>query len=586
MQRNRVEHRGGELATSGRIDHDRCARDLLALAQANLTWIGQSPDAIVRGLGDLFATLVHANLIEVRFADEGMRMAIPDDPAAARAQSRWRRLARVEIGERGELGQVVLGANRSDFPDALELAVIRAAASHAAGAVQHARAASRYENTKLRLADQALRQATVARLGTRFLALDSVEEILATAVGGLREALRVDFCEVFELCDQSSLVLRAGDGWPGDRIGRHRFDTTADCEAGLALRSADPLIVVDQTTEARFHVGSLPSELGARCGVTVRIPGRVAPLGVLGVHARGMREFTPEDIYFQQSVATLVGSAMVRRMVVAEREALIQRTTAAREAAETASEAKTRFLGIMSHELRTPLNAIGGYVELLQAGTRGAITDDQRLDLTRIARNQRYLVSLIDNALSYLKLENGKVRYEIGDVQVSGLVAALDDVIRPLIDAKALSYVRHLPPEDLHVSADRGKLQQIMINLLSNAVKFTETGGTLTLECSVGDETVRIHVRDSGMGIPADRLHGLFEPFAQVRENDGLHGSGTGLGLSISREFALGMGGNLVACSEPGRGSVFTLVLPRREPEPRGATTSNDRRTTVERPSN
>jgi len=578
MQRNRIQHRAGELATSGRIDHDRCARDLIGLAQANLTWLGQSPDAIVRGLGDLFATLVHANLLEARFTDDGAAFAAPsaDTETSAHARSRWRRLARVDIGERGELGQVVLGANRPDFPDALELAIIRAAASHAAGAVRHARTASRYENTKLRLADQAARQSAVAGLGRRFLALDSVDEILAAAVGGLRETLRVDFCEVFELCDdQSSLVLRAGEGLSGEHVGRHRLAATADCEAGFALRAAEPLIVTDSSTETRFRVASLPTGLAARCGVTVQIPGRAAPLGVLGVHALSLREFTRDDVYFQQSVATLVGSAMMQRLAVSERESLIARTTAAREAAEAASEAKTKFLGMMSHELRTPLNAIGGYVELLQAGTRGAITDEQRVDLTRIARNQRYLVSLIDNALSYLKLENGKVRYDIADVQVSTLVASLDDVIRPLIDAKALSYVRHLPPTDLHVSADRGKLQQIIINLLSNAVKFTETGGTLTLECTAGDGTVRIHVRDSGMGIPADRLHGLFEPFAQVRENDGLHGSGTGLGLSISREFALGMGGNLVACSEPGRGSVFTLVLPRCAADPRESAASN-----------
>src|SRR6185437_4198014 len=109
--------------------------------------------------------------------------------------------------------------------------------------------------------------------------------------------------------------------------------------------------------------------------------------------------------------------------------------------------------------------------------------------------------SLIDNALGYLKLENGKIRYEITDVSLATLIGALDDVIRPLIDAKALSYVRRLPPADLHVPADSGKLQQIIINLLSNAVKFTDAGGTVTLECSASDETVRIHVRDSGVGV-------------------------------------------------------------------------------------
>jgi len=573
MQRDQIQHTENAFAASSRISHDGCVRDLNALARASLEWLGKPPDAIVRMFGAFVGAQLHATVVDARFPEAATRRtddARSIDATAPRGQ--WRRIARVDIGEHGEFGEVLFGANRPEFPDALDMAMLRAAATQAAAAVRHSRMLAEYENAKNSLASQTPRLAVVAQLGTRFLASETIEEVLASAVERLQEALRADFCEVFEAGDdQSSLVLRTAVGWPGEHVGRHRLSGSEDCEAGLALRSMDPVIVRDQRTERRFRVPAVPQEMMARCGVTVRIPGLQRPFGVLGVHTRSMREFSREDVYLQQSVATLLGSALERRRAVAEREALLVRSTAAREAAEAASEAKTKFLGLMSHELRTPLNAIGGYVELLEAGTRGPISDEQRIDLTRIARNQRYLISLIDNALGYLKLENGKIRYEITDVSLATLIGALDDVIRPLIDAKALSYVRRLPPADLHVPADSGKLQQIIINLLSNAVKFTDAGGTVTLECSASDETVRIHVRDSGVGVPPDRLHGLFEPFAQLRDIDGRHGSGTGLGLSISREFALGMGGNLLASSELGRGSVFTLVLPRCAPVPNTA---------------
>ena len=565
MQRDQVQQRENAFAASRRIGHDWCVRDLNALARASLDWFGQSPDAIARGFGAFAAAQVHATLVDARLGDGAARLT-DDAPASDGATRRdeWRRTARVEIGEHGEFGEVLLGANRPDFPDALELATLRAAASQAAAAVRHSRVLAELENTKRRLAARAPHLEVVAQLGTRFLSSENIEDVLAGAVDRVRDALRVDLCEVFEVGeDGSTLVLCAAAGWPGEQVGRYRLTIADECEAGLAFRSADPVVVADQRTERRFRIASVPADLTARCGVSVRIPGLKQPFGVFGVHARSMREFSRDDVYLQQSVAMLLGSALERRRALADRESLFARTTAAREAAEAASDVKTKFLGLMSHELRTPLNAIGGYVELLEAGTRGPISDEQRIDLTRIARNQRYLISLIDNALSYLKLENGKIRYEITDVPLASLVGALDDVIRPLIDAKALSYVRQLPPPDLRVPADAGKLQQIIINLLSNAVKFTDAGGTIALECTTGENTVRIHVRDSGVGVPPDRLHGLFEPFAQLRDADGRHGTGTGLGLSISREFALGMGGNLLASSELGRGSVFTLILPR-----------------------
>jgi len=139
-------------------------------------------------------------------------------------------------------------------------------------------------------------------------------------------------------------------------------------------------------------------------------------------------------------------------------------------------------------------------------------------------------------------------------------------MILPQIQARKLTYRVLLPDAPLVVRADREKLVQIILNLLSNAVKFTSEGGTVTLRCAPAEnrgDKVLIEVCDTGRGIPADKIEEVFEPFVQVRENPGTRSEGTGLGLAISRNLARGMGGELDATSELGKGSCFRLTLPR-----------------------
>jgi signal transduction histidine kinase len=194
---------------------------------------------------------------------------------------------------------------------------------------------------------------------------------------------------------------------------------------------------------------------------------------------------------------------------------------------------------------------------------RGPVTAEQRADLGRIKRSQRHLLNVIDNVLSYLKLDSGQMRYELEDVSVDEVVAAAEELTRPLIAARRLHYAYRPHVEDLWTRADRGKLQQIIVNLLSNATKFTDADGHLAVESAPVEGMVELRVVDSGCGIPADRLQGIFDPFVQVEGGRQRAVEGTGLGLSISRDFALGMGGQLRAASELGRGSIFTIVLPR-----------------------
>jgi signal transduction histidine kinase len=243
--------------------------------------------------------------------------------------------------------------------------------------------------------------------------------------------------------------------------------------------------------------------------------------------------------------------------VLARREA-----EQARDEAQAANRAKSEFLAVMSHELRTPLNAIGGYAELLEMGIRGPVTRAQLDDLRRIQLSQRHLLGLINEVLNYAKLETGTVDFDITDVPVGEALAAAELLVRPQARSKGLTLSIPAAPPTLTVRADAENLRQILVNLASNAVKFTDPGGRIEIMCASAGDRARIQIRDTGMGIPTDKLDSIFDPFVQVRSDLSRPHEGTGLGLAISRDLAVRMAGDLTVESSLDVGSTFTLTLP------------------------
>ena len=332
----------------------------------------------------------------------------------------------------------------------------------------------------------------------------------------------------------------SGDPYPGL--------TTTALESGMALRDVLPEDVAralrDCAERARRDKASQAHEYELHGGAEEESP-RFFEARVTHVEGEG------------QSVALVRDVTQRRRAEAALREA--------KEAAESASRAKTEFLASMSHEVRTPMTAIVGYADLL---VRSGPSAEQASEwMENIRRNANYLLELVSGALDLSKIEAGQLDVE---TETASVVNIIDDVRRlmaPRAEEKGIAFkVQYDARVPETIETDPLRLRQILVNLTSNAIKFTDEGSvTLRVRTESGTTTgrtmLRMIVRDTGIGISDDKLHRLFNPFEQVHTNQYRQAHGSGLGLSIAKRLAQLLDGDVTAASAPGQGSTFTVSL-------------------------
>jgi signal transduction histidine kinase len=251
-----------------------------------------------------------------------------------------------------------------------------------------------------------------------------------------------------------------------------------------------------------------------------------------------------------------------RRRVEAERLVLLQREQAAREEAEAVNRMKDEFLATLSHELRTPLNAILGWSHLLSSGRADAAMLERALSVIR--NNAMAQSQLIEDILDVSRIIGGKLRLNIGRVQVREVIEAVLDSVAPAAEAKAIVIVRDMEEVD-PISGDGDRLQQVIWNLLSNAVKFTPRDGRVTVRLRRDGDEVLVTVEDTGIGITPDFLPYVFDRFSQADGSATRRHGGLGLGMAIVRYLVELHGGTVRAASDgENRGATFTLHLPAR----------------------
>jgi len=284
-------------------------------------------------------------------------------------------------------------------------------------------------------------------------------------------------------------------------------------------------------------------------------------LGVLAVyHRRPLDRNTIELLtLFAQHAATAIQEAHLFHLATEQ----TARLTALNVELQRANQHKAEFLANMSHELRTPLNSILGFSQLLLEGDGGALTGDQRQDVDIIAQNGQHLLALINDLLDISKLEAGKAQLHRGEVEVEPLISECVDSVSSLAKTKKLDLTASVSAEVGRVFADGPKLKQVLLNLLGNAIKFTETGGVRVTAERQGAE-LRVSVRDTGIGVPAEDTERIFESFQQGQSGITGKYQGTGLGLAISRQLVEMHGGKIWVKSTPGQGSTFTFTIPQR----------------------
>jgi signal transduction histidine kinase/ActR/RegA family two-component response regulator len=406
----------------------------------------------------------------------------------------------------------------------------------------------------------------VASASGQYVSLDVAEVLSEFMVEGSPDPVR--FAGVL-----GDIITRAAEGRGRVRVfGEMVALLWADGNRSAAIRLEELWNDLQQTHAISlfcaypmngFGGESLAEPLGDVCATHSRVIPAESYTGLADADER-LRAI----LQLQQKARSLEGEIAERKEAEAalqreleERESLLTREQMARAEAERANRLKDEFLATISHELRTPLNAIMGWSHLLRNGRIDEATASRAVET--IERNARAQAQLVEDILDGSRVIAGKLRLNIGSVDVASVINAAIDSVQLAAGSKSIQLAVILDPSARHVSGDAGRLQQVVWNLLSNAIKFTPSGGRVEVRVEHADASLHISVSDTGQGIDAEFLPFMFDRFRQADGTSTRRHGGLGLGLAIARHL-IELHGGTIHAESPGKGcgAMFTIKLP------------------------
>ena len=406
--------------------------------------------------------------------------------------------------------------------------------------------------------DRAMAVIGEAYITTKETALRQSEQNLAITLDSIGDA--VIATDTAGRIERMNPVAERLTGWTrAEGAGRQLSEVFRIENEDTGEAAASP---VDRVIEEGVVVGlANHTALVARDGVRRPIADSAAPIRTAAGELRGVvlvfRDMSAER------AAEIERAEGQTRLAAHEAEAAAQDLRSRR--IQEANRLKSEFLANMSHELRTPLNAIIGFSELLHDGRVGPVAPKQEEFLGHILSSGRHLLKLINDVLDLSKVEAGKLEFHPEPVELERVIFEVSSILKGTAATRRVVVETSVSPEIGQVVIDSARLKQLLYNYLSNALKFSPEGGSVTVRVTPeGAEAFRIQVEDTGIGVSAQDQKRLFVEFQQLDAGAAKKHGGTGLGLALTKRLVEAQGGSVGVDSEPGRGSRFYAVLPRR----------------------
>ncbi len=438
---------------------------------------------------------------------------------------------------------------------------LRDASNNVWGVLAFARDVTERKLAEETVAKRATQLESVATVSTTASTVLDPEKLLQAVVDLTKQRFDLYHAHIY-LLDQAeqTLLLACGAGDVGRKMVAEGWSISLDHDKSIVAQAARTRqsVVANDVVHDKDSV-HLSNRLLPHIRSEMAIPMVVGDtlLGVFDVQSDQQDYFTQEDANIYTTLAAQVAIALQNARLYQEQAATV---TQLREL----DRLKSSFLANMSHELRTPLNSILGFADVMLEGLDGPLTENMSNDLQLIQKNGQHLLHLINDVLDMAKIEAGRMNLSPETFRFHEILEEVTSITSPLASEKSLAlFIEADSDQEVEIFADRTRIRQVMLNLVNNAMKFTEKG-KISMRATRTPEGILVTVRDTGIGIPPDKLEAIFQEFTQVDSSSTRKAGGTGLGLPISRKLVEMHGGRLWAESSgvPGEGSTFYVELP------------------------